>query len=291
MVNLLLYGLMLTAMFTSLNRAEWYLQALGYTCCTLFTFGSLLCLVIKREAWARSLFVFNVLTFIIIGALAILHWCGLFEDLTDLDGIKALILQTGGWAYVVYIIMKLLDVILLPLPGFLIILAGIAIFGPWQTFFITYATAVVGSIICFYIGRLFGQKAVVWCIGDEATTKYKNYLGNKGNVLFLIMQVLPFFPDDILCIVAGLTTMKFPFFITTMLIAKPLYIATVCFLGTGSIIPFHGWGIPVWIAIFAVLGLLFLLFCKYQTAIENWFAKITKRQRKPKPDTTPTDQN
>ncbi len=273
---------MIAALLVCLNRVEWYLQVLGYVCCVTFTFGSIICLIIKRQAWARSLFVFNVLTFIIIGALAVLHWCGLFDDLSDLNSIKDLILQTGGWAYVVFIVLKLLDVIVLPLPGFLIILAGIAIFGPWQTFFLTYTTAVVGSVICFYLGRIFGQKAVVWCIGKEATEKYLRQLGNKGNLLFLIMQVLPFFPDDILCIVAGLTSMRFSFFIFTMLIAKPLYIATVCFLGTGSIIPFSGWGIPVWVTIFIVLGILFLLFCKYQTQIENWFAKITHRQKKDK---------
>lgn len=276
--NLALYFTMLLAMLFCINKIEWYMQCLGYCCFTVFSCGSILAAAYQKQAVARSLFVFNVLTFVVIGSLTILHLCGLFDDFSDMHKLKALILATGGWAYVVYIFLQLLNVVILPLPGFVFILAGLAIFGPVQTFFITYAVFVIGSIMCFFIGRFFGQKALLWCVGAENTQKYSNYLGNRGHLLFFMMQVLPFFPDDILCVVAGLTNMKLPFFVFTMLVAKPLYVGAVCFLGTGSIIPFSGWGVPVWIAITLFLVAVFALFCKYQTKLEHWFAKLTHKR-------------
>lgn len=278
-IDLLLGISMLLALIFCFQQVEWFMQVFAYVCVLGFTIGSIVTLVTGQQSWGRSLFVLNLLTFVIIGGLCILHWCGLFDDFASLEQLKQLIRSTGGWAYVVYIILQFLNVVLLPLPGFLFMLAGIAIFGAWQTFWITLFTTWVGVVICFWFGRTFGSQAVIWCVGRETAERYQNLLGSKGNLLFFMMQILPFFPDDMLCMIAGLTKMKFSFFLLTMLIAKPFYIATVCFFGSGSLIPFTGWGIPVWIGIFVVLAILFAIFCKYQTKIENWFAKITHRQK------------
>lgn len=274
-INLVSGGLGLTALLIYFRQAGLVLQIVSYCCVLGFSLGSIVCLICGQQAWGRSLFVLQVLTFVIIGGLCILHWCGLFDDFSSLEQLRSLIRSSGGWAYVVYIVLQFLNVVLLPLPGFLFMLAALSIFGVWPTFCVTLLVTWAGSIVCFWFGRTCGNKAVVWCIGTGSAERYQKLLGKKGNLLFLIMQILPFFPDDMLCMIAGLTKMKFSFFLVAMLIAKPLYIATVCFCG---LIPFSGWGIPVWISICVVLGIGFLLFCKYQTALENWFVKITHRK-------------
>lgn len=278
--DFLLGALSLAALLGYFRQATLPLQIISYLCVVGFSLGSIVALVCGWQAWGRSLFVLSVLTFVIIGGLCVLHWCGLYDDFGSLTQLKHLIQSSGGWAYLVYIILQFLNVVLLPLPGFLFMLAALSIFGVWPTFLVTLVVTWVGSIICFWFGRTYGNQAVVWCVGSETATRYQKLIGNKGNLLFLIMQILPFFPDDLLCMIAGLTSMKFSFFLLTMLIAKPLYIATVCCFGSGALIPFSGWGIPVWIALCVGLSIAFLLYCKYQTAIESWFAKITRRKRK-----------
>lgn len=275
--NLVLGGLGLTALLCYFGSAALGLQITFYVCVVGFSLGSTLFLILGKQSWGRSLFVLNVLTLVIIGGLCILHWCGLLDDFSSLEQLKQLIRNSGPWGYLVYIVLQFLNVVLLPLPGFLFMLAALSIFGVWPTFVVTLLVTWVGSIICFWFGRTCGNKAVVWCIGAETAEHYQKLLGTKGNLLFLIMQILPFFPDDMLCMIAGLSKMKFSFFLLTMLIAKPLYFATVCFFG---LIPFTGWGIPVWIALCLVLGGGFLLFCKYQTAIENWFARLVHKTKK-----------
>ena len=44
-------------------------------------------------------------------------------------------------------------------------------------------------------------------------------------------------------------------------------IAVYSFFGSGQIIPFSGWGIPVWIAIFCITLVLFLLLNKYKNKL------------------------
>ncbi len=278
---------MVVALALWFGQADWFTQLCGYVCVIGFSVGSAAALLGGRQAWGRSLFVLNLLAFVIIGGLCILHWCGLFDDFSSLEQLKTLIRSTGGWAYLVYVVLQFLRVVLLPLPGFYFRLARIALFGAWETFWLTLFTTWVGSIVCFWFGRTFGSRAVVWCVGAETLERYQKLLGAKGNLLFFMMQILPFFPDDMLCMIAGLTKMKFSFFVLTMAITKPLYIALVCFFGSGALIPFSGWGIPVWIAIFVAFAVIFALFCKYQDAIEGWFAKITRRKTKAPKDQTP----
>ncbi|MCM1404423.1 MAG: TVP38/TMEM64 family protein [Prevotella sp.] len=286
-VNLLLGVVMVLSLALWCGQADWLTQLCAYLCAIGFSVGSAVALLAGRQAWGRSLFVLNICAFVVIGGLSILHWCGLFDDLSSLEQLKTLIRATGGWAYLVYVVLQFLNVVLLPLPGFLFMLAGIALFGAWETFWLTLFTTWVGVVICFWFGRTFGSRAVVWCVGAETLARYQKLLGAKGNLLFFIMQILPFFPDDMLCMIAGLTKMKFSFFVLTMAITKPIYIALVCFFGSGALIPFSGWGIPVWIAICIVFAVIFVLFCKYQNAIESWFAKVTRRKKTEPKDPTP----
>lgn len=289
-VNSLLLISMTTAMIFCLKNVEWYGQAIFYGCIFIFGIGSIVFHCLKKTSLSRSLFLLNIVVFLIIGSLTVMNLCGIFNNFKDMSKIKELILSCGNWGYVIYALLQILNIIILPLPGFVFIVIGMSIFGPMNTFIVTYISTLIGAIAAFMIGRVFGQKAVVWCVGQESTDKYKKMIGAKGNVLFVMMQILPFFPDDILGMVAGLTSMKFSFFTISMILIKPIYIAFVCFLGTGSIIPFSGWGIPVWIAIFAVFALVFILFCKYQAQIENWFRKIGKKNgKKAKPENEHSD--
>ncbi|MBQ4535815.1 MAG: hypothetical protein IJA22_03195, partial [Clostridia bacterium] len=85
------------------------------------------------------------------------------------------------------------------------------------------------------------------------------------------------FPDDILCLVAGTTAISFRFFIITMLIARPIGILTTSFIGSGTLIPFSGWGIPVWIVLGILMIIAFYLSIKYQDKIENLVTKLGEK--------------
>lgn len=278
--NFLICAIMTVIMIFFLNTVEWYLKVLAYTCIVLFTCGCFLFSIFDKQSLSRTAFVCNVVTFIFILLFFVLNLFGLFDSLKDLEKIKKLIRDWGAYGYIAYVFLQLLQVIVLPAPGFIFYLAGTAIYGPWIAFFVSYASVVLGSVIAFYIGRFFGKPVVYWCVGKDTTDQYIDLIGNKGNVLFALMQLLPFFPDDILCMVAGLTKMSFKFFIIVMLAVRPLYIAAVCFLGTGDLIPFGGWGIPVWIGIFLVCAAAFLLYCKYQTKIEEKLKKLGGKKAK-----------
>ncbi|MBR1890770.1 MAG: hypothetical protein IJ817_03745, partial [Clostridia bacterium] len=80
-------------------------------------------------------------------------------------------------------------------------------------------------------------------------------------------------PDDVLCLIAGVTDMSWAFFVNTNLIARPLGIFMTCFFGSGQIIPYHGWGLVFWVFFFVFVGVVVFLSFKYSKNIETFLKK------------------
>lgn len=257
-------------------------RGVGMACAVAFTGGAFLFAAFGRTAWARSCLSCNVVALLIVLVLLGMQAAGLLSALGDVEALRAFVEQNGAWSYAVFVLLEILNIVVLPIPAFLIHMVGVALFGPVRAFFIIFASVLVGSYIAFALGRVCGKPVVRWCIGEAALDKYTRLLGNRGNLLFVMMQLLPFFPDDILCMVAGVSGMSWGFFTFAMLFTRPVYIGAVCFFGSGTVIPFSGWGIPVWIALFCLMGVLFFLFCRYEGPIEGALRRFADRLRRKK---------
>lgn len=260
-----------------LTEIELYLKICAYVLVALVTIIVTILYHINKETLCKSLFSINGFIAFILLILVILNVSGIFENFSDVEKIKTLILDSKGLGIIIYFFAIVFQVVVLPIPALLFYLAGTAIYGPLYAFIISYLATIVGSFIAYFIGKVLGRKVVYWCVGENTALKYEKILGSKGYMLFAIMQLLPFFPDDVLCMLAGLISMKFSVFSIIILLIRPIYILLACFLGTGNLIPFSGWGIPVWISAFLLMGALFVLYCKHQTKIENFFIKKFKK--------------
>lgn len=247
-----------------------------------FALGGWLFTAAHRPSLVRTCLSCGAVVLIIVLCLCGMEAAGLLPAIGDVESLRAFVEQNGAWSYAVFILLEILNIVVLPIPAFLIHLVGVALFGPVRAFFLICACVIVGSYIAFFLGRVCGKPVVRWCIGEAALDKYTRLLGRRGNLLFVMMQILPFFPDDILCMVAGVSGMSWGFFTFAMFLTRPLYIGAVCFFGSGSIIPFSGWGIPVWVALFCLMGVLFFLFCRYEEPIERALRRMADRVRRKK---------
>lgn len=241
-----------------------------------FIFG-LATFFIKFEAFFKSGFVVVACAAVVVVFIAaVTEICGLGDYPTDeskMERLTELIRGLGGWGYFVYFLVQVLQVVVLPLPAAVCYIPGSLIWGPLISTLVASAGVIVGSVVAYYIGKLCGKPAIIWIAGRETVEKYTKILSKRGKVLFVIMQILPFFPDDVICMIAGLTGMNFIFFTVSVVLVRPLIIAAYCYLGSGTVIPFSGWGIPVWIAVFAVCIALAVLSFKYQDRLEAWLVK------------------
>ncbi|MDE6504904.1 MAG: TVP38/TMEM64 family protein [Clostridia bacterium] len=245
--------------------------------------ATLVTFFIKKFAVLKSTFILLVIAAVFLAAFIIVGEVGhLNEYETDSEKIAAfvkIIEDTGAWGMAVFFLIQVLQIVVLPLPAVICYVPGAMIWGPLTGTLLASAGVIVGSLINYFIGKFWGKKAVVWVAGKETTEKYSAYFNKRGKVIFVLMQILPFFPDDILCMIAGLTGMNFVFYILTIVLVRPLIIAAYCYLGSGTVIPFEGWGIWVWIAIFVVCIVLAALSFKYQDKVEGLLVSKFSRRK------------
>lgn len=217
---------------------------------------------------SRTLLVTAIAAAAIVGAYILFYTTGLDKKFYDFDSLKAFIVDSGYWGFAVFIGLTVFQVVVLPIPAALTIVLGVAIYGATVSFVLSTIGTMIGSIISFMLGKVFGRRLCNWMFGAEQTEKYAKLLNEKGRFLFIIMLLFPAFPDDMLCMIAGITDMSYLYFTVVCALTRPVMIGLTAYLGSG-IIPFEGWGIPVWIALGCLLVAAFIVLTGVKARIES----------------------
>ena len=221
-----------------------------------------------------------VLTTLVLGLIYfLLEWTGLWEKLNSVDKLQAVILELGFWGRFIFVILQFLQVTFVPLPSPVLIIAGSLIYGPFQASLLSIAGIILGSAFAFFLGRIFGKKLVIFMVGEKAEAKWRKFLSGC-KYTFVLMMLLPLFPDDILCLVAGVTDMSWSFFMFTQLLTRPIAIFLVSYFSSGQIIPYHGWGLIIWGIIVVSSLVLLYISSKYNQKIENFVKKVVAKLKK-----------
>ena len=227
----------------------------------------------------RAVFVLIIVAIICAIAYVIMKKTGFWEEINSMEKIREWVLSGGVFSFLIFILLQILQTTILQIPAIFVTIAGALIFGRWPAFIMSYIAVMIGSLIMFWIGRKAGRKFLNWLVGEETANKWIDRMSN-GKYLFFLMMLFPLFPDDILCVVAGLTKMSFPFFFWTNVLARGLGIACTVFFGSGAIIPFHGWGLIVWGILIVLVIILFYLSVKYKDKIDEIIKLMFKRKLK-----------
>ena len=227
----------------------------------------------------RTVIVLLAITLFLLLIYLILVWTGLWEKLNSVEKLKNLILSLGIWGRITFVAIQFLQVSFIPVPSPMLILAGSLIYGPLQAGLLSLAGILLGSGFAFFLGRTFVKKLVTFMVGEESQKKWTKLLG-ECKYSFVIMMLLPCFPDDILCLVAGLTDMSWTFFMVTQFISRPIGIFSVSYLTSGEIIPYSGWGLVIWAVIIIASLTLIYLSIKYNRQIENFIKNLFKKNKK-----------
>ena len=145
--------------------------------------------------------------------------------------------QSSFWGPLLFIVIQIAQVVIAVIPGGLTCLAGVVFFGPWYGFLYSAVGIIIGSCINFYLARRYGEKFIRLFVSDETyeKTKKKFLTGKKFDVVFTAAILLPCAPDDVLCMLAGLTDMSWRKFLTILFLGRPVTIV-VYSLG-GAMLP------------------------------------------------------
>ncbi len=254
---------------------EKYFLFLGLAICA---FVGLMCGVsvwatlTRREILQKSLLSGYVFLLFSLAVWAILQKSGFFEVLQSAESLQAYLERTGVWMPILYVLLQFLQVVILPIPSVVSTVAGVALFGALRATAYSLIGILLGSFLAFFIGRKLGDPAVSWLVGKETLRKWRRKMKGKDNLFLTLMFALPLFPDDILCFLAGLSTMPTGYFILMITICRFCAVAATCY--SIDFIPFNTWwGIVLWGIFLAIIILVFVLVYRNLDKLQKIFKR------------------
>src|SRR5579883_908248 len=226
----------------------------------------------RRRLWM------GLLLLLVVGAVVgLMIWYALLPASAELrqifasrESLRAFLVSFGWWAPVIFFLLQVVQVIFSPIPGNVTTLAGGAIFGLAAGFILSGAGILIGSLLAFFLARLFGQRAVILLVGEKHFARYNRLVAGRGGIGLALLFLLPFFPDDLLCLLAGLSALPARLFLLFLIIGRlPMtFLATL--LGAG-LLSFSLWQ---WSAIGMLVLVILFVFFKYGERIER---RLTRR--------------
>lgn len=213
----------------------------------------------------------------VLAALAVIvlvmYRTGFFAAMRTKDGLAQYISATAPWSHLVYFLIQLASVIVAPIPSNITAAVGAVLFGLWPSFLLTWAAVAAGSALVFLLARALGQKFADQFVSQKLSDKYLDVIRRKRDVFLALAFLFPFFPDDLLCILAGLTDISFRRFFILVLLTRPWGLLVACAVGSSTL------SIPLWgMALLGAAGLvLFLLAMKYGDRVETAILERLKK--------------
>ena len=223
-----------------------------------------------------------IVSVVAVAALAILGYIifrhfGL-DDITQ-EEIQALIESKGAVAPLIFILVSFAQVTMIPIPGAVTILAGNFLFGPVKAFIYSYIGMLLGAMVAFFFGKLIGQPFVNWIAGSkEKADSWIDKLKGREKIVMFFMFLLPLFPDDLLCAIAGMFKYSAFEFLVLQIITRATSIFGTLFFMSGEVIPYNAWGISLVAILVIIVIICFVLSMKYYEKIEEKLTIIFKKK-------------
>ncbi|MFW5827146.1 MAG: TVP38/TMEM64 family protein [Alkalispirochaeta sp.] len=164
------------------------------------------------------------------------------EVFSSRESVRTFVEQFEPYHVVVFIVLQTAQVVIAPIPANVVALAGGALFGVWGGFVVSSSGLILGSLIAFGIARFFGRPVVEAFVDPRHIDRYIDGIANRHFLILLVIVLMPFFPDDVICFVAGLSSMPIPAFLFLIILGRTPGMLVSSLVGSGvATIPWWGW--------------------------------------------------
>ncbi len=182
----------------------------------------------------------------------------IFAKFQNLETLRDYIASYGVLAPIVSALLMVLQSIIAPLPAFLITFANGLLFGVWWGAALSWSSAMLGAMLCFFIARVLGRPVVVKVLSESAIEASDLFFLRYGQHAVLIARLVPIISFDAISYGAGLTRIRFIAFAVATGIGQLPATLLYSYLGeraTGSI-KLLFWGFGIVIAVSIIIGVV-----------------------------------
>lgn len=180
-----------------------------------------------RKILNRVIYVLPIIGVICFVVLVIYGYSkGIFHSVQSL---QAFIKQFGEYAVFIFIFLQMVQVIVPILPGGISTVVGMLMFGNVQGLVYSYIGLIIGEIIVYWLACYYGKSFARLILTKKRYLTFEKMLDRpeKGiKKLMIVTLLVPFAPDDLVCLVAGLADLPFKEYMKILLVFKLWSVAT-----------------------------------------------------------------
>jgi uncharacterized membrane protein YdjX (TVP38/TMEM64 family) len=158
-----------------------------------------------------------------------------------------------SYGLAVLALLMLAQVFLALIPGQALMVASGYLYGASTTILVVAATTIIGSEIAFWLARWYGRPLIYKLASPKVIDYWDRLAGNAGPGFFFLTFLLPVFPSDLMCYVAGLGKVSPRGFFFANVGGRTVSAVTFTLLGAYKFNP------PLWFWIAAAIGLAIIL--------------------------------
>ena len=190
----------------------------------------------ERPIISKDMLKIVVPTVVVLGITILvvaLNWNAIVGFFQNPEEIKRVVRDAGPLGPIVFIAVQFLQILIAPIPGQAVgFLAG-ALFGPWLGLPYSMIGAILGFTTVFVLAKLLGRPFVERFVKKEDLKKFDKLTKNAGPLVLFLIFLLPGFPDDVICYIAGLSSLPIRTLVLVSIAGRlPGYLAT-SFVGAG----------------------------------------------------------
>jgi uncharacterized membrane protein YdjX (TVP38/TMEM64 family) len=123
--------------------------------------------------------------------------------------LKETVRSWGLMAPVGFVVIQALQVIISPVPGEITGPVGGAVFGTWWGLLYSTIGLTIGTLVCFWIGRLWGEPLIRPWLSEHNWNRMNFILEAEGAIICFVLYLIPGFPKDIISYLFGISPMSF----------------------------------------------------------------------------------
>jgi uncharacterized membrane protein YdjX (TVP38/TMEM64 family) len=150
-----------------------------------------------------------------------------------LENAQNFIRRTGAWAPLIFVALCSLSLILAPLSGSSLFVAGGALFGKETGFILSYVATLIGCSTNYWISRKLGREVASRFIGKKNLDELDGFINRlkSQQSIFYIILIMPL-SQDIVSYAVGLTKIKYSHFLIALIISGTAIVAAYIYLGS-----------------------------------------------------------
>jgi uncharacterized membrane protein YdjX (TVP38/TMEM64 family) len=190
----------------------------------------------------------RILTLLALAGVFFIYRNSIFDYLriiSDQKDVTAYLQGFGALGPAMLCFLLIAQVFVAVIPGHALIVTAGYVYGTIG-FCVVVASTVLGSQIAFFISRRYGRGLIYKLASQQTIDRWDRIARYQGTLFYFFTFVLPIFPSDLMCYVAGLATISTRRFFIANLLGRTCCAAFLTLIGI------YGFNPPLWFWVLAL---------------------------------------